>query len=155
MRGSIGQRSAGYGFVSFKTVEGARRAVQLFNKKSLDGRTVIVELAEAADRQQKPDQVSVASEAEANPTSLDPWLLGILEHTAEKFRSHDKPMELSWADTLGTLKESVRRKVWCDRCKDNVYIILRIEKMHEDVRHAVCGHCVCCSLLLFMLTYHV
>jgi RNA recognition motif-containing protein len=40
-----GERPAGYGFVAFKTAEAAQRAVDLLNKKELDGRTLIVEIA--------------------------------------------------------------------------------------------------------------
>ncbi len=48
MRG--GNRSAGYGFVSFTTAEAAQKAVELLDKKELDGRTVIVEVAKPADQ---------------------------------------------------------------------------------------------------------
>lgn len=40
-----GQRSSGYGFVTFKTQATAEKAVETLDKKELDGRTVIVELA--------------------------------------------------------------------------------------------------------------
>ena len=39
-----GTRSAGYGFVAMATEEAAQKAVELLDKKELDGRTVIVEL---------------------------------------------------------------------------------------------------------------
>ncbi|KAI0773936.1 hypothetical protein C8Q74DRAFT_1217882 [Fomes fomentarius] len=48
-----GNRSAGYGFVSFKTAEAAQKAVELLDKKELDGRTVIVEVAKPADQKDK------------------------------------------------------------------------------------------------------
>ena len=51
MRG--GNRSAGYGFVSFTTAEAAQKAVELLDKKELDGRTVIVEIAKPADQKDK------------------------------------------------------------------------------------------------------
>ncbi|TBU32118.1 hypothetical protein BD309DRAFT_295131 [Dichomitus squalens] len=51
MRG--GNRSAGYGFVSFTTAEAAQKAVELLDKKELDGRTVIVEVAKPADQKDK------------------------------------------------------------------------------------------------------
>ena len=51
MRG--GNRSAGYGFVSFKTAEAAQKAVELLDKKELEGRTVIVEVAKPADQKDK------------------------------------------------------------------------------------------------------
>ncbi|RPD61935.1 RNA-binding domain-containing protein [Lentinus tigrinus ALCF2SS1-7] len=85
MRG--GNRSAGYGFVSFTTAEAAQKAVELLDKKELDGRTVIVEVAKPADQKDKekkqkrvkrrtgrrgsksvPGEVS---EAEANGDSAD------------------------------------------------------------------------------------
>ena len=51
MRG--GNRSAGYGFVSFTSAEAAQKAVELLDKKELDGRTVIVEIAKPADQKDK------------------------------------------------------------------------------------------------------
>ncbi|PIL36769.1 hypothetical protein GSI_00459 [Ganoderma sinense ZZ0214-1] len=51
MRG--GTRSAGYGFVSFTTAEAAQKAVDELDKKELDGRTVIVEIAKPADQKDK------------------------------------------------------------------------------------------------------
>ena len=51
MRG--GNRSAGYGFVSFTSAEAAQKAVELLDKKELDGRTVIVEVAKPADQKDK------------------------------------------------------------------------------------------------------
>ncbi|KAI0650017.1 hypothetical protein C8Q79DRAFT_941940 [Trametes meyenii] len=51
MRG--GNRSAGYGFVSLTTAEAAQKAVELLDKKELDGRTVIVEVAKPADQKDK------------------------------------------------------------------------------------------------------
>ncbi|KAI1792915.1 RNA-binding domain-containing protein [Ganoderma leucocontextum] len=51
MRG--GTRSAGYGFVSFTTAEAAEKAVGQLDKKELDGRTVIVEIAKPADQKDK------------------------------------------------------------------------------------------------------
>lgn len=51
MRG--GTRSAGYGFVSFTTAEAAQNAVDQLDKKELDGRTVIVEIAKPADQKDK------------------------------------------------------------------------------------------------------
>jgi len=48
-----GQRSAGYGFVAFNSAEAAQKAVDLLNKKDLDGRTLIVEVAKPAEEKQK------------------------------------------------------------------------------------------------------
>ncbi|KIJ56559.1 hypothetical protein M422DRAFT_57267 [Sphaerobolus stellatus SS14] len=48
-----GTRSAGYGFVSFATLEAAEKAVAALNQKELDGRTVIVEVAKPADQKDK------------------------------------------------------------------------------------------------------
>jgi len=44
-----GTRSAGYGFVALSTVEAAQKAVELLNKKELDAREVIIEIAKPAD----------------------------------------------------------------------------------------------------------
>lgn len=48
-----GTRSAGYGFVSFATLEAAEKAVAALNQKELDGRTVIVEVAKPAEQKDK------------------------------------------------------------------------------------------------------
>ena len=48
-----GHRSAGYGFVAFNTLEAAQQAAELLNKKELDGRNVIIEIAKPAEEKQK------------------------------------------------------------------------------------------------------
>jgi len=48
-----GSRSAGYGFVSMATLEAAQKAVEALDKKELDGRPVIVEIAKPADQKDK------------------------------------------------------------------------------------------------------
>lgn len=48
-----GTRSAGYGFVAFNTAAAAEKATALLNKKELDGREVIVEVAKPADQKEK------------------------------------------------------------------------------------------------------
>ncbi|KAI0079655.1 RNA-binding domain-containing protein [Panus rudis PR-1116 ss-1] len=48
-----GTRSTGYGFVSLASAEAAQKAVELLNKKELDGREVIVEIAKPADQKSK------------------------------------------------------------------------------------------------------
>jgi len=48
-----GPRSTGYGFVNLSSAEAANQAVELLNKKDLDGREVIVELAKPADQKDK------------------------------------------------------------------------------------------------------
>ncbi|EMD40568.1 hypothetical protein CERSUDRAFT_130534 [Gelatoporia subvermispora B] len=48
-----GTRSAGYGFVAVATAEAAQKAVELLDKKELDGRQVIVEVAKPADQKEK------------------------------------------------------------------------------------------------------
>ncbi|CAL1702241.1 unnamed protein product [Somion occarium] len=48
-----GTRSAGYGFVSLASAEAAQKAVDLLNKKELDGREVIVEIAKPSDQKDK------------------------------------------------------------------------------------------------------
>jgi RNA recognition motif-containing protein len=47
-----GPRSAGYGFVALSTVEAAQKAVDVLNKKELDGRPIIVEIAKPADQKE-------------------------------------------------------------------------------------------------------
>lgn len=48
-----GNRSAGYGFVAFNTLEAAEKAAELLNKKELDNRSVIIEIAKPAEEKQK------------------------------------------------------------------------------------------------------
>ncbi|KAI0921568.1 hypothetical protein AcW1_004499 [Taiwanofungus camphoratus] len=48
-----GTRSAGYGFVAVATAEATEKAVELLDKKELDGRPVIVEVAKPADQKDK------------------------------------------------------------------------------------------------------
>jgi RNA recognition motif-containing protein len=48
-----GTRSAGYGFAAFETEEAANKAVEALNKKDLEGRPVIVEIAKPADQKDK------------------------------------------------------------------------------------------------------
>jgi len=48
-----GARSAGYGFVAMSTAEAANKAVELLDKKELDSRQVIVEVAKPADQKDK------------------------------------------------------------------------------------------------------
>jgi len=48
-----GTRSAGYGFVALSSAEAAQRAVDALDKKELDGRQVIVEVAKPSDQKDK------------------------------------------------------------------------------------------------------
>ena len=48
-----GTKSAGYGFVAMKSAEATQRAVQALDKKELDGRQIIIEVAKPADQKEK------------------------------------------------------------------------------------------------------
>jgi len=48
-----GSRSAGYGFVALATAEAAQKAVETLDKKELEGRQVIVEVAKPSDQKDK------------------------------------------------------------------------------------------------------
>jgi len=48
-----GLRSSGYGFVALATEEAALKAVETLDKKELDGRSVIVEIAKPSDQKDK------------------------------------------------------------------------------------------------------
>ncbi|KAI0301780.1 hypothetical protein B0F90DRAFT_1715204 [Multifurca ochricompacta] len=48
-----GTRSAGYGFVALSTAEAAQTAVEDLNKKQLDDRQIIVEIAKPADQKER------------------------------------------------------------------------------------------------------
>lgn len=73
-----GQRSAGYGFVAFNTLEAAEKAAELLNKKELDGRSVIVEIAKPAEEKQreksekKPIKKRVSKRVKANADTVTP-----------------------------------------------------------------------------------
>jgi len=47
-----GNRSAGYAFVALSTAEAAQKAVEVLDKKQLDGRPIIVEIAKPADQKE-------------------------------------------------------------------------------------------------------
>jgi len=47
-----GNRSAGYGFVALSTAEAAQKAVEVLDKKQLDNRPIIVEIAKPADQKE-------------------------------------------------------------------------------------------------------
>lgn len=64
-----GTRSAGYGFVAFNTLEAAQKAVDLLNKKELDGRTLIVEVAKPAEEKQKEKKEKRASKKRSSKKS--------------------------------------------------------------------------------------
>jgi len=48
-----GTRSAGYGFVALATADAAQKAVELLDKKDLDGRQVIIEVAKPSEQKDK------------------------------------------------------------------------------------------------------
>jgi len=93
-----GHRSAGYGFVAFNTLEAAQNAAELLNKKELDGRSVIIEIAKPAEEKQKeksekkpikkrvPKKVKAAADALA-PAKDD----GDETSAAEKTEGEAKP----------------------------------------------------------------
>ncbi|CDZ97997.1 FOG: RRM domain [Phaffia rhodozyma] len=48
-----GQRSSGYGFVTYKSTEEAEKAVQALNQKDVEGRAIVVELARPSQPKEK------------------------------------------------------------------------------------------------------
>jgi len=48
-----GTQSAGYGFVALATADAAQKAVQVLDKKELDGRQVIIEIAKPSDQKDR------------------------------------------------------------------------------------------------------
>ncbi|HEV7738458.1 MAG TPA: hypothetical protein VGO47_13950, partial [Chlamydiales bacterium] len=48
-----GNRSAGYGFVTFASLEAANKAVAALNQKEFEGRTLIVEIAKPTEQKDK------------------------------------------------------------------------------------------------------
>ena len=96
-----GPRSAGYGFVAFSTLEAAQKAAELLNKKELDGRSVIVEIAKPAEEKHKersewserrptkkrvPKKVKAAATADVAPAMDDAG-----DSAAEKTEGEAKP----------------------------------------------------------------
>lgn len=59
-----GTRSAGYGFVALSSEEAAKKAAETLNKKELDGRQVIVEIAKPAEQK---DQEHKEKKAKRRP----------------------------------------------------------------------------------------
>jgi len=59
-----GTRSAGYGFVALKTAEAAQKAVEILDKKELDSREVIVEVAKPSEQK---DQEKKEKKAKRRP----------------------------------------------------------------------------------------
>ncbi|KAA1466132.1 RNA-binding domain-containing protein [Dentipellis sp. KUC8613] len=59
-----GTRSAGYGFVALTSAEAAQKAVEALDKKELDGRPIIVEVAKPADQK---DQEKKEKKARRRP----------------------------------------------------------------------------------------
>lgn len=59
-----GTRSAGYGFVALSSVEAAQKAVESLDKKELDGRSVIVEIAKPTEQK---DQEKKEKKAKRRP----------------------------------------------------------------------------------------
>lgn len=59
-----GSRSAGYGFVALSSAEAAQKAVELLDKKELDNRQVIVEIAKPSDQK---DQEKKEKKAKRRP----------------------------------------------------------------------------------------
>ncbi|KAG6911675.1 hypothetical protein DXG01_007925 [Tephrocybe rancida] len=59
-----GTRSAGYGFVALATAEAAQKAVEVLDKKELDGRQVIVEVAKPSEQK---DQEKKEKKAKRRP----------------------------------------------------------------------------------------
>ncbi|RPD64446.1 hypothetical protein L226DRAFT_506146 [Lentinus tigrinus ALCF2SS1-7] len=92
----------------------------------------------------KADGTSAGSPGEESsgtdtPTaSGDPWLRGILERTAEELRSPNQDERwFSKPDTSETLEESLKRKLWCGTCEENLRLVLQIEKLYTEVRQAM------------------
>lgn len=85
-----GTRSAGYGFVAFKSAEAAQKAVDLLNKQELDGRTLIVEVAKPPEEKQKEKKEKRATKKRSSkkPKSVD----GAAEGATDAATT-DKPAE--------------------------------------------------------------
>jgi len=72
-RSRHGSRSAGYGFVALTTIEAAQEAVEALNKKELEGRSVIVEIARPAeekDKEPRPKKSKKRSTGRRGPKSV-------------------------------------------------------------------------------------
>ncbi|KAJ8468189.1 hypothetical protein ONZ45_g17335 [Pleurotus djamor] len=51
-----GHRSAGYGFVALSNADAMHKAAELLNKKELDGREVVVEVAKPSDQKERKER---------------------------------------------------------------------------------------------------
>ena len=67
MRGS---RSRGYGFVEMNTIEEAEKAVELLNRREIDGRPVNVELGMCFFFLREREKISKKKVEQSNPIRL-------------------------------------------------------------------------------------
>ena len=67
-----GTRSAGYGFVTVKTLEAAQKACEQLDKKDLEGRQVVIEIAKPAEQKDKERAEKRASRRAGRPRGRAP-----------------------------------------------------------------------------------
>lgn len=90
-----GTRSAGYGFVTVKTLEAAQKACELLDKKELEGRQVVVEIAKPAEQKDKERNEKRASRRAGRARGRAPP--GEVTE-AEASGEADKPAEVDTAE---------------------------------------------------------
>ncbi|KAG8822728.1 hypothetical protein FRC17_009482 [Serendipita sp. 399] len=103
-----GTRSAGYGFVAFNTAEAAQKAVELLNKKELDGRTLIVEVAKPPEEKEKKAKRTPKkrnSKKSKASTDAEPTTNGTAEAT------ETKEVAENGTTTNGVAKSKKRRNI--------------------------------------------
>ncbi|KIM33413.1 hypothetical protein M408DRAFT_326132 [Serendipita vermifera MAFF 305830] len=99
-----GTRSAGYGFAAFKSAEAAQKAVELLNKKELDGRTLIVEVAKPTEEKQKEKKEKRAPKKRSSKKSkADDGTNGTADATTESKDTAAK------SETTGDAKPKKKR----------------------------------------------
>jgi len=119
-----GTRSAGYGFVALSSAEAAQRSVDLLDKKELDGRQVIVEVAKPSDQKDKEKKERKAkrrpgrrgskavpgevSEAEANGDSTKAEITAALgtDEAAKPKKKKKKPTRKPKTKTEGDASDA-------------------------------------------------
>jgi len=103
-----GTRSAGYGFVAFSTLEAAEKAVAALDKKELDGRTLIIEVAKPTDQKDKERSERRAKRRAGRRGSKAPT--GEVTE-AEANGETEKPEGATADPTAGTAKPKKKRNL--------------------------------------------
>lgn len=92
-RGGNTIRSAGYGFVALATAEAAQKAIETLDKKDLDGREVMVQLAKPSEQKEKEKKEKKAKRKPGRRGSKAvPGEVSEAEANGEPLKAEDAPV---------------------------------------------------------------